>query len=689
MTTRRAAWSVVLLVVAVFGVSFGSAPSPATAAPALRLTLVSQEFNIAADGSLRFVVQFPDDLQVDGLPNATLVVTAYRAVNTRAAVIDAQQGTLPRSADTVDLPLAQLQRPAANSVLGLVQLESSTRTPGALQLAVPGLYPITLEVRDGNDVVAELITFVNRLSDAGADDTNPADELRVAVAMRASSSVRLDNFGAVIVDDEVISEMTHLADILDLIAPTGVPATISVPPAWLAALATNGPTELADRLAGGLFNHDLLSAPRLPLDASQAADVGEQALYTSWQRDGDDLLAAAVSKPALRTVTLIDSPLDQGGAALHRDLGSRMLVLPAALYDQLPNSPGVVTDTSHLVAIEVSDGVQIDATIPDRQVSALLTTESASPALTAIFAVADLLATRRELIDLEEIPSRHGITLATPDLSLPPTATLGAVAALIEITPGLQPTTLDEIGVRTSRLTVAGETVLVGLPTTVEGALSTRLAPQAELEDEAAATSSMLPVGDARPADWARLIDLLPTSALTDTQVATMIASLHQQLLDVRNLVGIPPGFRFTLTGRRTTVPIKLHNAGDIPLTVRVHMTSSKLLFPGGDQTVTLPPQAFFNVEIPIEVRSNGRFPVTLEVFTPVGDLHLAPPVPLTARVNAISGLGNLVTGAFLLVVMTWWVRHVRKKRRRRAAQRSSLRHPVNGSETPAGSLPD
>ncbi|MCE9621075.1 MAG: DUF6049 family protein [Actinomycetia bacterium] len=654
------------------------APTP-TAGAAGELTLVSQDFNLIKDGTFRFIVDFPDDLALDGLPNATLVVTAYRAIATREAVTDALNGTLPRSADSIDLPLAQLPRTAADSVQGFVQLESTTRTPEKLQLSLPGLYPVTLEVRDGNEVIAELITFVYRVPDAA--DSDSADDLRVALAMRPTTPVRLTGAGEVIVDDDVITELTQLADLLDVLAPTEVPATISVPPAWLEALATNGQTRLADRLAAGLARHELLSAPRLPLDASQAADAGQQALYTDWLRDGDDILAAAVAKPSVRTVTFIDTPLDEGGAALHRDLGSRLLVVTSDLYDGLPGSLGTRADTSRLLTVELATDVRLDATVPDRRASALLAATT-DPAHTAILLVADLLAARQELIDNDELPSRRGITLATPDLSLPATATLDAIASLLAATPGLVATTLDELALRTDELTDDGDLVIVGLPATVDGSLALRLTPTKSLEDEEVATASMLPISDPRPAEWQRMIDLLPTSALTDAQVTLIIADLQQQFLAIRSAVEVPTGYSFTLTGRRTPVRIKLHNTSDTPLTVRVRMTSSKLLFPDGDQTVTLPAQAFFDVEIPIEMRSNGRFPVTLEVFTPAGDdIHIAPPVPLTARVTAISGLANLITGAFLLVVITWWARHVRQNRRRRAAQKASLNHPLRGSD--------
>lgn len=679
MKAVRAAFASVLLAAGIVAV----APAPPAIA-AGQLFLVSQDFNVAADGLLRFVVEFPDDLRVAELPNATLVVTAYRAVSTREAVADALNGTLPRSADSVDLPLALLARTATNSVQGVVQLESATRTPENLQLSQPGLYPLTLEVRDGNEIVAELITFVNRLPEDASASSDTSDDLRVALAMRTTTPVRLDGAGEVIIDDEVINELTHLAQLLDAIEPTDVPATISVPPTWLAALVAHEQVELADRLAAGLSRHELLSAPKLPLDASQAADAGQQALYTDWLRDGDDILAAAVANPSVRTVTFVDSPIDQGGAALHRDLGSRLLVITNDLYDQLPNSPGSV-DTSKLLTVELADGVRMGATVPDPGSSNLLVTNTQRPALTAILMVTNLLATRQEIIDNQESVSRRGITLATPDLSLPPIVTMQAIASLIDATPGLNATTLEDIAVRTEQLTVEGDLVIVGLPATVAGSLAARLAPVPNLELESIAMASMLPTADARLAEWTLAIDRLPTSALTDAQVTLIISDLQEQFLAIRQSVEIPPGFSFTLTGRRTTVPIKMHNSSDIPLTVRVRLTSSKLLFPGGDQTVTLPPQAFFDVEIPIEVRTNGRFPVTLEVFTPNGDLQLAPPVKLTARVNAISGLGNLVTGALLLVVMTWWARHVRQNWRRRAAQKASLHHPLRG----AGNLPD
>ena len=122
--------------------------APATPASAAGdLTLVSQDFNLTQDGTFRFVVEFPEDLSLAALADATLIVTAYRTVGTRDAVADALDGTLPRSADSVDLPLARLTRMSATSVQGVVLLESATRTPEKLQLSVPGLYHLQSPLR--------------------------------------------------------------------------------------------------------------------------------------------------------------------------------------------------------------------------------------------------------------------------------------------------------------------------------------------------------------------------------------------------------------------------------------------------------------------------------------------------------------------------------------------------------------
>ena len=65
-------------------------------------------------------------------------------------------------------------------------------------------------------------------------------------------------------------------------------------------------------------------------------------------------------------------------------------------------------------------------------------------------------------------------------------------------------------------------------------------------------------------------------------------------------------------------------------------------------------------------------------MLTPVGSLPVQDPLVLTARVNALSGLGQLVTGGALLVLISWWYGHFRRRRRIRRALIGEVDNPVN-----------
>jgi len=78
-----------------------------------------------------------------------------------------------------------------------------------------------------------------------------------------------------------------------------------------------------------------------------------------------------------------------------------------------------------------------------------------------------------------------------------------------------------------------------------------------------------------------------------------------------------------------------------------------------------------------VEARSNGRFPVTVELVTPRGDVLLGSET-VTARVSALAGLGQVVTVVAALMLLTWWVHNWRTKRRR------SIEDAIDASGHPA-----
>ncbi len=56
-----------------------------------------------------------------------------------------------------------------------------------------------------------------------------------------------------------------------------------------------------------------------------------------------------------------------------------------------------------------------------------------------------------------------------------------------------------------------------------------------------------------------------------------------------------------------------------------------------------------------------------MEVLTPSED-PLTEPVTLTSRVNALTGLAQVLTAALFLILITWWFSHWRARRRKNAA---------------------
>ncbi len=90
---------------------------------------------------------------------------------------------------------------------------------------------------------------------------------------------------------------------------------------------------------------------------------------------------------------------------------------------------------------------------------------------------------------------------------------------------------------------------------------------------------------------------------------------------------------------------------------------------------MTLRPLDETSVFVPVEAESNGTSSIDLVVSTPAG-APLDEPVTLTARVSALTGLGQVLTGGFVVVLLTWWFTHWRSRRREELAEDGRDRHP-------------
>jgi hypothetical protein len=238
--------------------------------------------------------------------------------------------------------------------------------------------------------------------------------------------------------------------------------------------------------------------------------------------------------------------------------------------------------------------------------------------------------------------------------------------------------TLDDVLSRTSVALVDGRPASIRLPATGPVASSSPAEALYLTGARIDAFASMLPDGDERPAMWRRILDVLPDQRFSEEARFAYADVVRQETEALASQVVTPASTTFTLGGRDSAIRLSLRNDSPTELSVRVRLASSKLRFPEGELVVQLAPSAITSVEIPVEARSNGRFPVTVQLLTPEGQLPLTQPIVFTARVNALAGLGQLVTVMAFLLLAVWWIHHLRQRYRERQSlvTDTTHRHP-------------
>jgi hypothetical protein len=224
-----------------------------------------------------------------------------------------------------------------------------------------------------------------------------------------------------------------------------------------------------------------------------------------------------------------------------------------------------------------------------------------------------------------------------------------------------------------------GRLVTLTLPVAAGPDIAPRLERLDEISDEVLAYASMLPDDSPDITRWSATLEAFPSTALTDVQADAAIDRLRRDFTALRDAIVTPDPFSFTLTGPESKLRFSLANASDAALRVRISLSSPKLRFPDGDQIIEIAPQSETDVVFAVEALSNGKSSVFLRILAPARnvDVQLVPEVVLTARVNSFAGLGQLITGVGLLLVISWWVHHVRSDRRKAGAARHQSRHPA------------
>ena len=650
------------------------------------------------------VVEAPD-VVVPVLPPITIEVTNYPLLvdpDDVAGLVGSRVdpgafNALGRAVDGVRIDARPLMTRNDDGTVNL-QLDIGTDVADSvetrLKLERPGLYPLQIQLLFGDPDTKQVIvtagTVIQRLAGAADVDVEVAPPIDLSVVSVTSDSAPDA--------DEPTRELarTRLDRAIELAATVTAPVTLEVAPTLIAEAAAT--PEGSARLVTALENDELVALPIVPLDVSSAVAAGQADAYTRLLSAGEDLLTDAVpSVPNRRDIWITADPLSASGAQHLRDLGIRFVVVPAALFetsigDDLPPS-------DQFVEAELPDGGTLPFLVID-PLASQLTEEAAdrilarsTPTEWGVATLADMLVTQAD-DDATASPDSTGSTsgsasgsaraaaparrsriLTTPDLTSPDARLIQALEQLTATTPAVRFTAASDLMEVTDVLLDDGRPVTIQLPEVAGPPLAARTELLDRTALQLASAASMLPEGDVRVAAWTAQLDTLISTGFTDAEAEAIAASLVAEAAMFSQAVVLPEPFTFTLTGRSGVIEVGIRNTLDEPLDVVLTFDSAKVNFPEGDQRVTLLPLGETSVNVPVDAEANGTSSINLVVSTPAGEA-LGEPVELTARVTALTGLGQVLTGGFVLVLLTWWFTHWRGRRRSALANDGRERHP-------------
>lgn len=564
----------------------------------------------------------------------------------------------------VTLPLDEL--PAhrnSGDVLARLALQQPGQGRGGTELPATraGVYPMTVEVAEPRGQALD--GFTTWLV---AIDRDPIDA-PLAVAwvwpLVAAPYARPDGTP----DPDVVEEMRpggRLHTAATTLAAAGVPLTLALGPETLESWRDAASAD--DRLKEGYEallavareqSNQLLPTPYVALDlpALDAAGLGTE-LVAELLAAGDTLERIVGRRVDPRTAYA--DPVD--AATLERMRGTfvdRVAVRSEAL---VPVTHRLTASRPFTLA---TNGVSMRAAATNPGLHAFLD-EPASRGLRAQRFLAGL-----SLVALEAPSLARGVVLAEAQAWEADPALLRLVFDGLDGHPLLDVVTLDDYFDR-----VPDDTIEGGDTPLVRSLVPRLIAPHSVSRVAYAAARSTLSsftevVGPDDPGvvrgEQALLVSL--SSALTPGRAAEHLAVVEEVASGF--LSGITTADKtVTLTARRAEIPLSFENRTGRPVTVRVRIESTKLLFPDGDERVVELAEGNTTVRFPVRARVSGTFTMTVTVTSEDGRLPVGASTKVTIRSTVFSGAGTFLMIGAATFLAGWWGLHAFRRRRARRA---------------------
>ncbi|MFP3899514.1 MAG: DUF6049 family protein [Acidimicrobiia bacterium] len=652
MTRRRAIVGVVatavLLAVPLAG------PHPASAAP-VRSAAGSQEAppggQEAPAAGLELVDQttwhseedtFEVGIRATGAPpGATVHLAVHNRLVSRSAFNQSLMGVMGGTAHETPPELLAGLPPGPD---GAVTLRLPVGEGGA-GLTEPGLYPVSVVVAASDG--ATFATLVTHLALLPPREWYPP--LSVAVLLDVSSPPTLRPDGSTDLAPETLARAEERAAVLR--GAAGVPVTLAPRPETIDGLTRLGDDRGAAIVAGLVPDpgQQVLARPYTEIDLAALARVGLLGEANHHAEAGADVVREHLGVEPLGGVWLSGPTLGAEAAQVLMDVRIGRAIVPPSAFDQEPDGGGRVPQVPVRLGEDGPRALVVDPRLGTRM--------SNGGVLGAQHAVAEAA-----MIWFERPAIERGVVMRLPaDTALDAEAvsrglrTLDAsyavdvvpVDRLFQVPPG-------EDGVR----------VVDPAPHSPDASLG-GVAPQVDdARDRVGGYGGTVGDDDAGQSLEASL--LLATGTTTpDAERDAYVRRVTEQLGALADTIHAPAEFRITLTSRSSTIPLNITNDGEEPVDVRIELDSSRLEFPRGTEIQTTLQPGVTRVDVRVETRTSGAFPLDITITSPDGAIELDR-TTFDVRSTTVSGVGLVLSIGAGLFLVVWWTRHWRSSRRSR-----------------------
>lgn len=631
--------------------------SQAQAADTTTVRLVSEQSSIPLEGTALFTVEV-----MNAPSDAVIALDVYLPVDGDRRAVDAAFDGVVRGQQFfpgIRLPVSTAV--GSDHRAELIVATSKDGQYGTFTLKSPGLYPVLISVRQGNQTLAQLTTFLTRL-----DPSSRAVDVAVVLPVDQPPTQQTDGRRMI---SEVTRRQLETIDRLGVLAPD-FPFTLSIRPDIVEALLLGDASDraLADRLAVMARRGETINDSAIDIDPSHADAEGLGSVYGVQVEHGQRILStllAGSSGPMLADSGLrfLSRPVSPDGLEMMRRSGANALVAAPSLVK--PAATPVMTGPVEIDGNTNQPGQAL--VIGNADFEDLLT--SYEPATT----VPRFLAQLESLLPATNTPPTGVALIAPPDWTAPVGGPLDQFIADLPYHAALHPVPIRQYLSDTTPMRDASASPLrrsLGTPGPPIATDIGRDVALVELDIAALSSVSTTLLPDPTP-----FLNAARSTALTKHQRDAYLTAAKAPLARLRTAIEPIPHQEISVSSGNVFAPLRISTALTDPVKVRLHFSTDggKATFADNDRVVTLT-DGSYQGSIDMMARE-GQYVVDVTASPPDGGEALASGT-ITVKAFAFGGFGIALTASAGLVLITWWVSNARRSRRRKQALVESKRHP-------------